>query len=114
MSRYSGSLLVRFNRVFVWASLVLLAFFAFCGFGIVNPGLASRLTGGVFYRDLSIYLHMTLAPYVLIVLLVHIMIESRFVLIRWGVQQGKLLNGFTIFVGILIAAGILVLQYVTV
>jgi hypothetical protein len=111
MASSSGSLLVRFNRVFVWASLVLFVFFVFCGYGIVNPGLVGRLTVGVFDRDLSIYLHMTLTPYVLVVLLVHILIELRFVLIRWGVRQGKMLNGFIIFVGILVTAAIIMLQY---
>jgi hypothetical protein len=114
MANSAGSLLVRFNRIFVWASLVLFVFFVFCGYGIVNPGLISRLTVGVFDRELSIYLHMTLAPYVLIVLLVHILIELRFVLIRWGVQRGKLLNGFVIFVAVIVTAAIIVLQYVRV
>ncbi len=114
MSSSSSSLLVRFNRVFVWASLVLFAFFALCGFGIVNPSLVTRLTLGALTRDLSLYLHMSLAPFVLIVLSVHIMIELRFVLIRWGVQKGRLLDGFTVFVGVLAAAAIITLQYVAV
>lgn len=114
MTSSAGSFLVRFNRILVWASLVLFVFFVFCGYGIVNPSLVSKLSGGLFDRDLSIYLHLTLAPYVLVVLLVHILIEFRFVLIRWGVQQGKLLNGFIVFVGVLVTVAIVVLQYVMV
>ena len=97
--------------MFVWASLVLFAFFVFCGYGSVNPGLTSRLTGGLFDRSLSTYLHIHLAPLVLVTLLVHILIALRFTLIRWGVKQDRFLDGFIVFVGLLVTAAILFLQY---
>jgi hypothetical protein len=106
--------LARLNRILAWFTLPLLVFFVLCGYGSTNPGIVGGLTGGLLTRTLSINLHTLLAPAVLILLLVHMLIGLRFALLRLRVQDGKLLNGFILALGIFFMMTIVVFQTLSV
>ena len=112
MSKSRNRYLVKFNRILIWATLVVFAFFVVCGFGTTNPELLGQLTGGILNRAVSIHLHTVLAAPVLVLLLIHTLIGLKLALIRWGVEDGILLNAFIIGLGVFVTAIILVLQYV--
>jgi thiosulfate reductase cytochrome b subunit len=95
-----GYYLKKFNRILVWSTLVLFMIFVVSGYGITNQEVISELTGGILNRSLSLNLHMTLALPVLALLMIHVLIELRFTLIRWGVKDGMMLNVFVIGLGV--------------
>ena len=106
--------LARFNRILAWFTLPLLVFFVLCGYGATNPTMVGAFTGGLLSRTLSIHLHTVLTPVVLVLLLIHTLIGLKFALIRWGVQDGKLLNGFLITLGIFAMTLVIVFQTLSV
>lgn len=112
MSKSRNRYLVKFNRILVWPTLIVFALFSICGFGITNPDMLEQLTGGILNRAVSIHLHTILAAPVLVLLLIHTLIGLKLTLIRWGVEDGILLNAFLIGLGVFVTAVILVLQYV--
>jgi hypothetical protein len=69
------------------------------GYGLANPNFVTNLTGGIFTHSLSIYLHTTLDLPILVLLMVHVLIEMKFGLIRWGIKDGILLNTFLVILG---------------
>ena len=95
-----GYYLKKFNRILVWPTLVLFIIFAVSGYGIIRPEMIGELTGGILNRSLSLNLHMNLALPVLALLMIHVLIELRFTLIRWGVKDGMMLNVFVIGLGV--------------
>jgi hypothetical protein len=86
----------RFNRLLVWPTLVLLIFLAILGYGTLNPGLMSELTGGLFTHAFSLYLHTALVLPTLTLLMIHILIAVRSTLTRWGIREGMLLDAFLV------------------
>jgi len=86
--------MLKFDRLLTWILLALLIIFVITGYGIVNPQLINELTGGILTRSLSLYLHTTLDMPLLVLLMLHVLIQLRFALIRWRVKDGILLNGF--------------------
>ncbi|MEM4704070.1 MAG: hypothetical protein QXJ02_03280 [Candidatus Bathyarchaeia archaeon] len=102
--------LAKINRTLIWVTLALFAFFTLCGYGITNPILVSRLTGGLLNRTLSLYYHTLLAFPVLLLMLIHVLIGLKFALMRWGVKDGKLLNSFIVALGIFTIAIIILFE----
>jgi hypothetical protein len=90
---------------------VLFIVFAISGFGILNPKVTSELTGGVFTRTISLYLHVNLAVPVLVLLMIHVLIGLKTALTRWGVEEGRLLYAFLIILGGFVTALIVIAQY---
>lgn len=105
--------LQRFNRLLVWLTLVLLIFLVLSGFGMTNPEVTTRLTGGIFTTTFSMYLHTNLVVPVLILLLIHVLIGMKTALIRWGIEEGWLLKIFLITIGLFATALIILLRYLT-
>lgn len=103
--------LQRFNRLLVWPTLILFIVLAISGYGTINPGTTSELTGGLFTRALSLYLHTTLVLPTLTLLTIHVLIAIRAILTRWGIREGKLLNAFLILLGAFTVALIVLMQY---
>jgi thiosulfate reductase cytochrome b subunit len=103
--------LIRFNRLLVWVTLVLLIAFVIFGYGILNPKVVGELTGGLLTRGVSLQLHIALAFPLLILLLIHILIGARTALTRWGVKQGELLDAFLILLGVFVVTLLAVMQY---
>jgi hypothetical protein len=104
--------LKKFNRLLVWPTLVLFIILTVSGYGILNPGTVSGLTGGLFTRAFSLHLHTTLVLPTLTLLMIHVLIAIRSVLIRWGVREGNLLNAFLVLLGTLTVVLLVLMQYV--
>jgi hypothetical protein len=111
MLRNDSDLLNRFNRVLVWLTLVLFVVFVFAGYGLTNPRVTGELSGGVFTKAFSFYVHVNLAAPLLILIMIHALIGLRNALMRWGVEAGLLLNVFLVALGVFTAGVIILLQY---
>jgi hypothetical protein len=106
--------LQRFNRLLVWPTLILFIFLTISGYGILNPGLVSELTGGVFTHAFSLYLHTNLVLPTLTLLMVHVLIAIRSTLTRWGIRKGKLRDAFLILLGTFVLTLIVLMQYLVI
>jgi len=91
--------------------LVLFIFLAVTGYGILNPGLISELTGGLFTHAISLQLHTTLILPTLTLLMVHILVAIRSTLTRWGIREGKLLDVFLVLLGVFVLTLMVLMQY---
>jgi len=80
------------NRVIVWVLLILIVLFVISGYGLLKPSLIRSLTGGRIDYQMSLFIHTTLDTPLLVFLLVHVIIEAKFLLRRWGVKNEKILN----------------------
>ncbi len=69
MEKKRNSHLAKLNRILIWFTFVLFAFFVICGFGIINSSSVSTLTGNVLDHARSVYFHTTLAAPVLMAVL---------------------------------------------
>jgi hypothetical protein len=103
--------LQRFNRLLVWPTLILFILLAISGYGTLNPGLVSELTGGIFNHPFSFYLHTTLILPTLTLLMIHILIAMRTTLIRWGISDGKTLDAFLFLLGAFSLTLMVLMQY---
>jgi hypothetical protein len=92
----------------------LFIFLAISGYGILNPGLVSELTGGMFTHPFSLYLHTTLILPTLTLLMIHILIAIRSTLTRWGIREGKLLDTFLVLLGAFVLTLIVMMQYLVI
>jgi cytochrome b subunit of formate dehydrogenase len=104
----------RFNRLLVWPTLVLFILLAITGYGILNPGLISELTGGLITHAFSLYLHTSLTLPTLTLLMIHILIAIRSTLTRWGIREGKLLDAFLVLLGAFVITIMLLMQYLVI
>jgi len=107
----NASLLQRINHTLAWVTVALFIPFALSGYGATNPEVTMLLTGGVFTRAFSLYLHVRLAAPVLILLMIHILIGGRTALTRLGVREGRILDLSMILIGLVVTALIVWLQY---
>jgi len=98
----------------VWPTLVLFILLAVSGYGILNPGLISELTGHLFTHAFSLYLHEALILPTLTLLMIHILIALRSTLTRWGIREGKLLNAFLILLGTFALTLMVLMQYLVI
>jgi hypothetical protein len=104
----------RFNRLLVWPTLVLFIFLTISGYGTLNPGLMSELTGGLFTHAFSLHLHTTLILPTLTLLMIHILIALRSTLTRWGIREGMLLDAFLVLLGAFVLALMVLMQYLVI
>jgi succinate dehydrogenase/fumarate reductase cytochrome b subunit len=104
----------KFNRLLVWPTLVLFILLAISGYALLNPRLVGELTGGVFNRTFSSYLHEILILPTLTLLSIHTLIGIRMTLIRWGVREGKLLNAFLLILGAFALFLMALMQYLVI
>ena len=112
MRKTNAYILIKLNRWLIWLTLPLFIVFAFCGYGITNPTLTMSLSGGIFNRATSTYLHTTLAPLVLFLSTVNTLIGAKFALIRKGIKDGLFLNSFLTALGIFVTILIVTFQLV--
>ena len=101
--------LMKINRVFVWVLLLFLILLTVSGYGLSKPNLIHSLTGGLVDFRTASYLHNVLIVPFLILSLIHIIIEVKFSLTRWGFKNQKLLNLLMLMLGIAI---VLLIAYV--
>ena len=98
----------------MWPTLVLFIFLVISGYGTLNPGLVSELTGGMFTHAFSLYLHTNLILPTLTLLMVHILIAIRSTLTRWGIREGKLLDAFLVLLGAFALTLMVLMQYLVI
>jgi len=111
MGQNTTSYLIKFNRILVWITLILLVVIILSGYGITNPGFVSDLTGGVFTRAFSLSTHIRLVFVLLILLTLHVLIGAKTALVRRGVRDGLLLDSFLIVLGFFAVALLVLMQY---
>jgi hypothetical protein len=84
--------LMRIDRVVVWILLLFMILIIVTGYGLTKPNLIYSLTGGTINFQSASYLHRVLDLPLMIFLLIHVVIETKFSLMRWGFKNQKLLN----------------------
>ena len=84
--------LMKINRVVVWVLLFFMILLIVTGYGLSKPNLIHSLTGGIVNYQTAFYLHTLLDVPLLILLFVHVIIEIKFSLMRWGFRKQRLLN----------------------
>jgi hypothetical protein len=84
--------LMKANRIIVWILLLLILMMIISGYGLTKPSLIRSLSGGWIDYQTALFVHTSLDTPFLILLLIHVVIEIRFSLMRWGVKNQKLLN----------------------
>ena len=111
MEKTRKDYLKKFNRLLVWPTLVLFIILTVSGYGILNPGTVSSLTGGLFTHVFSLYLHTTLILPTLTLLMIHVLIALRSTLTRWGIREGRLLDAFVLLLGAFALTLMVLMQY---
>ncbi len=111
MDKIGTDRLKKFNRLLVWPTLFLAIILAVSGYGIVNPGTVSRLTGDWFTHLFSLNLHTALALPTLTLLMMHVLIALRSTFIRWGIREGRLLDAFLFLLGAFVVVLMVLMQY---
>jgi thiosulfate reductase cytochrome b subunit len=91
--------LMKLNRAIVWVLLVLMILLLLTGYGLAKPNLIYALTGGLIDWRLASSLHSLLDIYLVFFLVLHVIIEIKFTLMRWGFKKQKLLNLLMIMLG---------------
>lgn len=92
--------LMKTNRVIVWVLLFFMIMLMVTGYALTNPSLIRSLTGGIVNYQTAFYIHTMLDIPLFILLLVHVIIELKFSLIRWGFQNKRLLNSLMLVLGL--------------
>jgi len=91
------------NRLIVWILLPLMIVFIVTGYGLTKPNTIHSLTGGVLNYKTALYLHTLLDVPLLFLLAIHVIIEIKFSLMRWGFKNQKLLNLLILILGLICA-----------
>jgi len=90
---------MKINRVIVWGLLFFMILLVVTGYGLTKPNLVYSLTGGIINYRSAAYLHSLLDVPLLVLLLIHVIIEIKFSLMRWGFKNQKLLNLLMLMLG---------------
>ena len=97
--KISNYYLMKINRVIVWVLLFFMILLIVTGYGLTKPNLIYSLTGGIIDYRTAFNLHTLLDVPLLILLLIHVVIEIKFSLMRWGFKNQKLLNLLMLMLG---------------
>jgi hypothetical protein len=93
--------LMKANRIIVWILLLLMLIMIISGYGLTKPSLIRSLSGGWIDYHTALFIHTSLDTPFLILLLIHVVIEIRFSLMRWGVKNQKFLNLLMLTLGVI-------------
>ena len=74
--------LMKVNRVIVWILLLFMLMLIMSGYGLTKPSLVRSLTGGRIDYQTALFIHTSLDAPLLILLLIHVIIEIKFSLMR--------------------------------
>ena len=97
--RTANHYLLKINRTIVWILLFFMILLLITGYGLTKPKLIESLTGGLVDYWTALRLHTLLDVPLMILLLIHVMVEVRFSLMRWGFKNQKLLNLLVFMLG---------------
>ena len=95
----SNYYLMKINRKVVWVLLFFMILLIVTGYGLTKPNLIYSLTGGIINYWTAAYLHTLLDVPFSILLLIHVIIEIKFSLMRLGFKNQKLMNLLTLMLG---------------
>lgn len=90
--RQLNAYLLKVNRAIVWLLLALMIALMVTGYGLTKPTLVRTLTLGLVDYQAASQLHSLLDAPLSILLVVHVLIEVKFTLVRWGFTHRRLLN----------------------
>ncbi|MCX6670010.1 MAG: hypothetical protein NTV25_09470 [Methanothrix sp.] len=89
----AGRILIKINRICAWMLLIFMIIFLVSGYAwsnrIIMPLQQAR------------YLHSQLDLYLVFFFLMHILISTRFTLVRWRVGRGWIVSVLLIVIGLL-------------
>ena len=91
--------LVKFNRLIVWILLALIVVLIVSGYGLTKPTLINMLTFGLIDHQTAFDLHSLLDLPLFILLTIHVLIEVKLSLMRWGFKNWRLLNSLILLLG---------------
>ena len=91
--------LMRFNRLVVWILLFYMVMFIVTGYGLSKPETVYTFTGGLLNYNFSLSFHTLMVVPLSILLLIHVIIEVKFSLMRWGFRNQRLLNYLMLLLG---------------
>ena len=91
--------LVKFNRLIVWIQLALIVVLIVSGYGLTKPTLINTLTFGLIDHQTAFDLHSLLDLPLFILLTIHVLIEVKLSLMRWGFKNWRLLNSLILLLG---------------
>ncbi len=97
--RTANYYLMKTNRAIVWVLLFFMILLIITGYGLTKPNLMYSLTGGLVDYWTAAYFHALLDVPLIILLLIHVTIEIKFSLMRWGFKNQKLLNSLLLMLG---------------
>jgi cytochrome b subunit of formate dehydrogenase len=95
----AGYYVMKFNRVIVWILLVLMVILIISGYGLTKPTLINALTFGLIDHQTAFDLHTWLDLPLFALLVIHVLIEVRLSLVRWGFKHRRLLNLLILLLG---------------
>ncbi|UCH32728.1 MAG: hypothetical protein JSV05_04980 [Candidatus Bathyarchaeota archaeon] len=107
ISKNANYYLMKVNRAIVWILLFFMILLVVTGYGLTKPNLISFLTGGILDFFTASYLHTLLDVPLFVLLLVHVIVEVKFSLMRWGFKNQKLVNLLMLALGLISLALIL-------
>lgn len=87
-----GRFLVKINRICAWLLLIFMVIFLVSGYAWVNRSIMPV--------QLAIWMHTRLDLFLVALLLVHVLISTKFTLKRWQVGHGRIVNILLIIIGI--------------
>lgn len=91
--------LMKANRVIVWVLLLFMLMLVISGYGLTKPSLVRSLTGGRIDYQTALFIHISLDAPLLVLLLIHVIIEVKFELMRLGFRNQKMLNLLMVLLG---------------
>ena len=87
-----GRFLVKINRICAWLLLVFMVVFLVSGYAWVNRSIMSV--------QLAIWMHTRLDLFLVVLLLSHVLISTKFTLSRWRVGHSRMVNILLVIIGI--------------
>jgi hypothetical protein len=94
-----GYYVLKVNRVIVWILLALMVILIISGYGLTKPTLINSLTFGLVDHQTAFDLHSWLDLPLFVLLAIHVLIEVRVSLVRWGFRHRRLLNVLLLLLG---------------
>jgi hypothetical protein len=86
-------ILLRVGRISAWVLLAFMIIYIVTGYAWVNRSLMQV--------SLARQLHMTMDVYMMPVFLTHVLISTKFMLMRYGIHYDRLVNAILLSVGML-------------
>jgi hypothetical protein len=87
-----GRFLIKISRISAWLLLIFMVLFLVSGYAWVNRSIMPV--------QLAVWMHTRLDLFLVILLLLHVLISTKFTLKRWRVGHERIVNILLIIVGV--------------